>query len=108
MQDVDIWTVVIQVAIILVTLFGGGTATVQLVRWLKQALGTHGIKTQVVAAIVSVTLGLAGLIVEGQIAPDTVGLENLSVWGLAIFFASQSIYRMLKDEGVIKSTHEGE
>lgn len=105
MEQVDIWTLIVQAAIILASLFGGGRATVELVKRLKSWLGTNGVWTQVVAAVVSIILALASLIAEGQLSPDTVRLDNLSVWALMIFAASQAIYRRLVDEGVI---HQGE
>ncbi len=101
-MNANVWTLTVQVSIILVALFGGGRATVALVKRLKGWLGTNGVWTQVLAAAVSVVLGLAALIAEGRLSPDTVGVDNLSVWVLMIFAASQAIYRRLVDEGVIQ------
>lgn len=104
MTELDVWNVIVQVAIILVALFGGGNVVVEVVRRLKEALGTHGVWTQLLAAGVSFVLGLAGLIAEGALTPDEMGLENLSVWFLLIFVASQAIYRRLVDEGVVDAS----
>lgn len=94
-----------EVAILLVALVGGA-ATVPVVRWLKDALGTSGKGTIALAVVVSAVLGIAGLIAEGVLTPDTMQPENLSTWGLAIFVASQVIYRQLRDEGVVEHHNE--
>lgn len=104
MEQVDVWNVVVQVALIIVALFGGGHTVVEVVKRLKELLGTHGFWTQLLAATVSLVLGLATLIAEGAITQQTFALDNLSVWVLGIFFASQVVYSRLVDEGVIEQT----
>lgn len=92
-----IWQVVYQVAVVVVALLAGG-ASVELVRWLKGALGTNGSQTLVLVMGVALLLTLATMVAEAAIAPGMVTLENFGTVMVAVVVASQARYRMLRDE----------
>lgn len=95
----ETFEVIREVAIVIVALFGGG-ASVTLVQWIKQKVGTEGNQTVALAVVLSFILAVSGLIAEGALTPETIRLDNFSTWFLLIAGAQQVYFRKLKDEGV--------
>jgi hypothetical protein len=97
MENFDFWTVLYQLAFVVVALLGGA-ATVPIVRWLKEILNTNGGQTLVVVAVVSAVLGLATAVLDGILASGTFSTETFGVVAVAIFAISQARYRQILDD----------
>lgn len=97
MTTEQIWDIVYQVAVIVISLLAGG-ASVELVRWLKGLFNTNSNQTLVVVGVVAVVLTIATMIVEYALVPGSVTVANFGTVFITIFTASQVRYRMLKDE----------
>jgi len=95
-MNIDWFELLIQIATILVAFFGGGAALVPVVNWLKNILKLNGTLALLLTAVISFVMGTAVLFVEGQIAPDSFTIANLSTLVIIVFGASQKFYEQLK------------
>jgi len=93
---IDWYSLLIQAATILVSFFGGGAALVPIINWLKKVLKLDGNMALGLTLVFSLIMGLAVMLVEGQITPDSFTVANFSVLFLAIYAASQKFYDKLK------------
>lgn len=97
MNDAQWFDILVQIAAIVAAMFGGG-ALVPVVAWLKRISGASGFASIVLVATASLIMGTAELLVAGQIVPDQIAADNFGAVVIAIFAASQAVYRMLKDK----------
>jgi hypothetical protein len=95
-MNVDWFDILVQIATILIAFFGGGAALVPIVNQLKGALKLEGNAVLVLVVVISVIMGIAALLVEGQITPDSFTVSNLAALVVLIFTASQKFYDQLK------------
>lgn len=91
------WNIILQLAVIVMALLGGA-ATVPVIGWLKSRLGTTGGQTIALAVAVTALLTVAAAILDGSIAPGTIGPDNFGVVFVALFVAGQVRYRQLRDQ----------
>ncbi len=91
-----------EVAVVLVALLGGG-AVVPVVNWLKETFRLQGYAAVALTVFISVLMGAAGLIAEGQLTPESVRLDNFSDWFLLVFLSSQVVFRMLQDRATARA-----
>lgn len=90
-----VWEWILQIALIVVGLAGGGVGVVWLVNWLKAALRLEGSAAMAAAAVVSLVVALAELIAAGQIAPQAFEVSNLAALVLLVWVTSQEVYRRI-------------
>jgi hypothetical protein len=91
------WQIIYQLAVIVVALLAGGAA-VEVIDWLKRALGLEGNGALAVTALVAVLLTLATMVVEHVLTPGAVGVDNFGAVFVTIFMASQVRFRMLREQ----------
>ena len=89
------WPIVVEVAFILLQLFGGG-ALVYLQQAIRDRVELTPRGNQSLAVIFAAVYALLTLIVEGAITPESFNTENLSVTFLLVLSASQFEYNRLK------------
>jgi hypothetical protein len=90
------WTWIMQIALMLVAIGGGGGVVYWLVGIIKERLGTDGWWTVALVGLLLVLMAVAGLVVDGQLSPDTMKPENVALLVGLIFSFSQFWYRQLK------------
>jgi CBS domain containing-hemolysin-like protein len=90
------WELVVRIAALILSLIGG-VGVVPVISWLKDSLNLDGRWAQVLTAGVATLVATLTLVVQGQIAPESVTLESASQLLLAVLIASQAEYRRIKD-----------
>jgi hypothetical protein len=90
------WTWIMQIALMLVTIGGGGGVVYWLVGLIKEKLGTDGWWTVALVGVLSFLMAVAGLVVDGQLSPDSLQPDNVALLVGLVFYSSQFWYRQLK------------
>jgi hypothetical protein len=91
----QLFTILVQVAGILVALVGG-LGAVPIVNALKGLLKLQGTAAIVLTVVFSVLWGVAELLVGGQLNQDALTLSNLAAVAVMVFSISQAKYNMIK------------
>ena len=91
----DTWLWIMQVAVMLVTIGGGGGVVYWLVGLVKERFGTEGYVTVAVVVAMSVLMAVAGLVVDGQISAETLRPGNAAAIVVLVFTMSQQWLRWL-------------
>ena len=107
MTTEQIYQLIYQVAIIVVTLLAGG-ASVEIIRLLKKQLKTNGAWTLALVWVVAILITIATMIVEYALVPGSVTVENFGTVAVTVVLASQMRYRMLVDEMADSEPESGE
>ena len=76
----------------IIAVLAGGAATVPLTNWLKANLGLSGRGAFIMAAAVALVVTLAGMVVDGFIAPELLSPDNLAEIVIKVFLGSQAVY----------------
>jgi hypothetical protein len=91
----QLFTILVQVAGILVALIGG-LGAVPIVNALKGLLKLQGTAAIVLTVVFSVLWGVAELLIGGQLNQDALTLSNLAAVAVMVFTISQAKYNMIK------------
>ena len=93
-MSTDWWSVLIQVAGIILSLIGG-VGTVPLVNWLKGALNISGRWVQILTAAVAVLVATLTMLVSGAISPQPLTSDYVIGLFAAVLTASQAEYNRI-------------
>jgi hypothetical protein len=94
----DIWTIAMQLSVVLAGLAAGGTFVVPTIKRLKALFKTTGWQTNVLVGVFATLFTLAVAVVEGTLAPGTVNPESWGFLVLAIVAQAEVRYRQLQDD----------
>jgi hypothetical protein len=94
----SLWVYVLQLALIVLYVAGGGPAAYRLVDAVKRWRKWSGWKASALAYAVSALLAAAALVVEGVLVPDAMTPDNIAYLFIAFYAAAQLHYQKMKQE----------
>lgn len=87
-----------QIAIFLVGVAAGGPVVVAVVNKIKEVAGLSGTPALILSVVASALMALAVMVVEGQLNPEALAVENFATLALAFVALAQTWYLKFKGE----------
>lgn len=100
--DPDTYGHIVQVAGLVLSLIASFGGIVRLIQWLKEKLGTHGIQTIFLKAVVVTVFTILNLIVQGVLTPDAITWANATAVFILVWTAVNEHYQtLLRKDGAV-------